>query len=190
MCTPRAIQEDVSNYPSMRREFTVSREPTREDIANNMASQGGGIQQHAPGRSGDDTKEIIMVIKSVKKLSNAIKTIKSDISGIPEIKANMADLLCHISEMDHNVKNAQAMRDDVVGLSNIIKDQNEEICSAQKCMLILANEVENLRNQVTCHKRNKQCFRTHENSRFSFIERMLNLIMTHLHIPQPQPDDR
>ena len=134
--------------------------------------------------------KIVKVIKSVDKMCDAITKIKSDVSGIPEIKANVADLLHRINEMDHNVENAQEMRDNVVELSNIVEDQNTQIRGAQECMLLLANQVENLHDEVERHERNEQRFRAHENSRFSFIERRLDWIMTRLDIPQPQPDER
>ena len=37
--------------------------------------------------------KIVKVIESVDKMCDAITKIKSDVSGIPEIKANVADLL-------------------------------------------------------------------------------------------------
>ena len=134
--------------------------------------------------------KIVKVIESVDKMCDTITKIKSDVSGILEIKANVADLLHRINEMDHNVENAQEMRDNVVELSDSVEDQNTQIRGAQECMLLLANQVDDLRDKVERHERNEQHFRAHENSRFSFIERRLDWIMTRLDIPQPQPDER
>ena len=134
--------------------------------------------------------KIVKVIESVDKMCDAITKIKSDVSGIPEIKANVADLLHCVNEMDHNVKNAQEMRDNVVELSDSVEDQNTQIRGAQECMLLLANQVDDLRDEVERHERNEQRFRAHENSRFGVIERRLDWIMTRLDIPQPQPDER
>ena len=134
--------------------------------------------------------KIYKVIEGVAKLSDAIKTIKSDISGIPEIKGSVDDLLHRVNEMANNVENVQAMRDDLKKLSGIVEEQNEQIHSAQECMLLFANQVEELQNAVERHERNEQRFHAHENSRFGFIKRRLNWIMTRLDIPQPQPDER
>ena len=134
--------------------------------------------------------KIVKVIESVNKMCDAITKIKSDVSGIPEIKANVADLLHRVNEMDHNVDNAQEMRDAMVETGDIVEDQNAQTHGAQECMLLLANQVDNLHDEVEHHKRNKQCFRAHENSRFGVIERRLDWIMTCLDIPQPQPDER
>ena len=134
--------------------------------------------------------KIHKVIEGVVKLSDAIKTIKSNISGIPEIKGSVDDLLHRVNEMANNVENVQAMRDDLKKLSGIVEEQNEQIHSAQEHMLLFANQVDKLQDEVERHERNEQRFRAHENSRFSFIERRLDWIMTRLDIPQPQPDER
>ena len=134
--------------------------------------------------------KIVKVIESVNKMCDAITKIKSDVSGIPEIKANVADLLHRVNEMDHNVENAQEMRDAVVETGDIVKDQNAQTHGAQDRMLLLANQVDNLHDEVERHERNEQRFRAHENSRFGVIERRLDWIMTRLDIPQPQPDER
>ena len=91
--------------------------------------------------------------------------------------------------MANNIKNVQAMRDDLEELSSIIEEQNKQIHSAQECMLLFANQVDELQDEVEHHKRNEQRFCAHENSRFGFIECRLDWIMTHLDIPQPQPDE-
>ena len=83
--------------------------------------------------------KIYKVIEGVAKLSDAIKTIKSDISGIPEIKGSVDDLLHRVNEMANNIENVQAMRDDLKKLSGIVEEQNEQIHSAQECMLLFAN---------------------------------------------------
>ena len=134
--------------------------------------------------------KIVKVIESVNKMCDAITKIKSDVSGIPEIKANVADLLHRVNEMDHNVDNAQEMRDAVVETGDIVEDQNAQTHGAQDRMLLLANQVDNLRDEVEHHERNEQRFHAHENSRFGVIERRLDWIMTRLDIPQPQPDER
>ena len=133
--------------------------------------------------------KIYKVIEGVAKLSDAIKTIKSDVSGIPEIKGSVDDLLHRVNEMANNVENVQAMRDDLKKLSRIVEEQNKQIHSAQERMLLFANQVDESQDEVECHKRNEQRFCAHENSRFSFIKRRLNWIMTRLDIPQPQPDE-
>ena len=133
--------------------------------------------------------KIHKVIEGVVKLSDAIKTIKSDISGIPEIKGSVDDLLHRVNEMANNVENVQAMRDDLKKLSGIVEEQNEQIHSAQERMLLFANQVDELQDKVERHERNEQRFCAHENSRFSFIKCRLNWIMTRLDIPQPQPDE-
>ena len=133
--------------------------------------------------------KIVKVIESVNKMCDAITKIKSDGSGIPEIKANVADLLHRVNEMDHNIENAQEMRDAVVETGDIVKDQNAQTHGAQDRMLLLANQVDNLRDEVERHERNEQRFYAHENSRFGFIKRRLNWIMTRLDILQPQPDE-
>ena len=133
--------------------------------------------------------KIHKVIKGVVKLSDAIKTIKSNISGIPEIKGSVDDLLHHVNEMANNVENVQAMRDDLKKLSGIVEEQNKQIHSAQEHMLLFVNQVDELQDEVEHHERNEQRFRAHENSRFGFIECRLNWIMTHLDILQPQPDE-
>ena len=133
--------------------------------------------------------KIYKVIEGVAKLSDAIKTIKSDISGIPEIKGSVDDLLHRVNEMANNVENVQAMRDDLKKLSGIVEEQNEQIHSAQEHMLLFANQVDKLQDEVERHERNEQRFCAHENSRFGFIKCRLNWIMTHLDIPQPQPDE-
>ena len=134
--------------------------------------------------------KIVKVIESVDKMCDAITKIKSDVSGIPEIKANVADLLHRVNEMDHNVENAQEMRDAVVETGDIVEDQKAQTHGAQECMLLLANQVDNLHDEVERHERNEQRFHAHKNSRFSFIKRKLDWIMTRLDIPQPQPDER
>ena len=134
--------------------------------------------------------KIYKVIEGVAKLSDAIKTIKSDISGIPEIKGSVDDLLHRVNEMANNIENVQAMRDDLKKLSGIVEEQNEQIHSAQEHMLLFENQVDKLQDEVERHERNEQRFCAHENSRFGFIKRRLNWIMTRLDIPQPQPDER
>ena len=96
------------------------------------------------------------------------------------------DQICGRYSTDFN----KEMRDNVVELSDSVEDQNTQIRGAQECMLLFANQVDDLRDEVERHERNEQRFRAHENSRFSFIERRLDWIMTRLDIPQPQPDER
>lgn len=127
--------------------------------------------------------KIHKVIEGVAKLSDAIKTIKSDVSGIPEIKRSVDNLLHRVNEMANNVENVQAMRDDLEELSGIVEEQNEQIHGAQERMLLFANQVDKLQDEVERHERNERRFRADENSRFGFIERRLDWIMTRLDIP-------